>query len=263
MEITAILNTHGNVEITKDTVDSILHYMTDRVLVVVDEANWHLFEDQEFEFHLLKGFYHNFYKAPYRNVVLGIATAARYWPDSDWFCYLEYDCLVGSSKFKKELELAEYKRVWCLGNDYRQKQTANLSYLEKIMNLKFEEIFYLLGACQFYHKDFIRKAQEEDFFSKFLFHTNSFKDSYFPFYQDHDLSEHLLPTLAKHWGGNVSQFARYFEHSGEWVGNWRRYPIRYRPELYKEEEFLNASIMHPLKSYNHPIRAYHRARRER
>ncbi len=261
MEITAIVNTHGNVKITKDTIDSILHYMTDQVRLVVDEAAWPQFEEEKFECHVLKALYHNFYKAPYKNVILGIATAVQNWPKSNWYCYLEFDCLIGSSKFKKDLKMAEYNNIWCLGNDLRTKQTANLSFAERIVKAKFKEVFYLLGACLFMHNNFMKKALEHDFFSRFLHYTNDFKDSYFPFYTDHDVVEHLLPTLAKHWGGEITQFAKWNDKTGGWHGNYQHYPIRFRPDLYTEDEFVNAWIMHPLKEYNSEIREYHRRKR--
>lgn len=262
MKITAILNTHGVPDVTLDTVDSIRHYMTDRILVVVDGVAWDTFTGINLPAYKLRGFNHNWYKSPYRNIFLGLLTAATHWQDTDWFCYIEYDCLIGSSAFKKDLEEAERDNIWCIGNDYRDKQTVNLTFLEKIAQGKFEEVVYLLGACIFYHKDFIKIALEKEFFQRFLFYTNPFQKGFFPLYDAWDLTEHALPTIVKHFGGKIRQFATYNQMTGMWAGNYRRYPIRFRPELtYEEQHFLQASIMHPLKSLDHPIRKYHRAKR--
>jgi hypothetical protein len=262
MKITAILNTHGVPDITLDTVDSIRCHMTDRILVVVDGAAWDTFTGIDLPAYKLKGFNHNWYKSPYRNIFLGLLTAATHWSDSDWFCYIEYDCLVGSSLFKKDLEEAEKNGVWCVGNDYRDKQTVDLSLLERIVQGKFEEVVYLLGACIFYHKDFMKVALEKEFFQRFLFYTNNFQKGFFPFYDAWDLTEHAMPTIVKHFGGKIKQLATYNQMTGMWAGNYRRYPIRFRPELtYEEQHFLQASIMHPVKTLDHPIRKYHRAKR--
>ncbi len=262
MKITAILNTHGVPEITLDTVDSIRYYMTDNILVVVDGVAYDKFTGVNLPAYKLKGFNHNWYKSPYRNIVLGLYTAATNWPDSDWYCYIEYDCLVGSPLFKKDLEEAEKDGVWCLGSDYRDKQTVDLSLLEKIVQGKFEEVVYLLGACIFYHKNFIKVALEKEFFQRFLFYTNPFQKGFFPLYDAWDLTEHALPTIVNHFGGKIRQFSSYNQNTGMWAGNFRKYPIRFRPELtYEEQHFLQASIMHPLKSVDHPIRKYHRAKR--
>jgi hypothetical protein len=175
---------------------------------------------------------------------------------------MEYDCLLGSSAFKKDLQKAEEEGYWCLGNDFRRNEAQNLVLLEKIVRGKFEEIVYLLGACIFYHKDFLKKAMEEDFFERFLFYTNDFKRGFFPFYTAWDLTEHALPTIVSYFGGKIKQLASYNQANNMWVGNFRRYPIRYRPEIeYNPDLFLQASILHPLKKISSPVRIYHREKR--
>jgi hypothetical protein len=247
MKITAILNTHGVPKITLDTLDSIRYHMTDQILVVIDGVAWNTYTAIDLPAYKLKGFNHDWYKSPYRNIFLGLYTAAKNWPDSDWFCYIEYDCLVGSPNFKKDLIEAANEGIWCFGNDYQGK---------------FEEVVYLLGACIFYHKDFMKVMLEKEMFQRFLFYTNSFQRGFFPLYDAWDLTEHALPTMVKHFGGKIKQFAAYNQHTGVWAGNYRKYPVRFRPELtYEEQYFLQASIMHPIKNVDDPIRKYHRAKR--
>lgn len=268
MEITAIVHTHGNPELTWDTVDSVKHYMTDQVVVLVDEAGWNQFDLTQAPANMLKGFYHGYHKAPYRNIIMGLLAAAQNWPNSDWYAYLEFDALVGSSAFKTDLEWAAKQNCWLIGNDYRDKQTVQFPLVEMMLKTKFEEIVYLLGAVLFYHKNFIKKCMEENFFERFLYYTNDFKNGFFPGYVGPaawDLVEHMMPTLAKHWGGEVRQFAKWSQSARTWSGgNYRRYPIRWQPDLFLvEHEYLQASIMHPLKTFDHPIRQFHRNKRMR
>jgi hypothetical protein len=266
MKITTILSTHGIPEITADTLDSIRCYMTDEVMLLIDGFGYDKFDNVALPAYKLKGFNHGFWKSPYRNIVLGLYAASQQFKDSDWYCYMEYDCLVGSSIFKKDLEEAEKEGIWLLGNDLRFNQEkekgVDLRMLEKIVGGQVEEIIYFLGACLFYHKDFIKVALEKEFFQRFLYYTNDFRKDFFPFYTAWDLTEHALPTVVKHFGGKVKQLACYNKNVGKWTGNYRRYPIRFRPELpYEEEYFLQSSIMHPIKELDHPIRKYHRAKR--
>ena len=267
MEITAIIHTHGKPEVTWDTVDSVKQYMTDQILVLVDEAGWDQFDLSKATTSMLKGFYHGYYKAPYRNIIMGLLAAAKNWPNSDWYAYVEFDALIGSSAFKNDLVLAEKQNVWVIGNDYRDKQTVQFPLVELMLKTKFKEIVYLLGSVLFYHKNFIKKCMEENFFERFLHYTNDFKNGFFPDYTGKaawDLIEHLMPTLAKHWGGEVQQFAKWSSKLGWISGNYRRYPIRWQPDLFfVEEEYLQASIMHPLKDIDHPVRKFHRDKRIR
>jgi hypothetical protein len=260
MKITAILSTHGLPEITMDTLDSIRHYMTDEVLLLVDGVGWDKFENLEVPAYKLKGFNHGWYKSPYRNIVLGLYAASQF--KSDWYCYIEYDCLVGSSAFKKDLEEAEKAGDWLVGCDLRRNQTVDLSFLELIVGEKFEEKIYFLGACLFYHRKFIEKAIEKRFFEKFLQYTNDFRRDFFPNFGEWDLTEFALPTVVKHYGGGVKELSAYNQKLAVWGGNYRRYPIRFRPELpYEKDYFLQASIMHPIKDVGHPIRKYHKTKR--
>jgi len=265
MKITAILHTHDHQDLTLDTLDSIKHYMTDDVLVVINESGWDKFDHSQIPAHVLKAFPHNVGRAPYRNAMLGLSMAAQKWPDSDWYCHLEYDCLIGSSFFKKDLEFADKENVWVIGNDYRDKQTVRFPLVELMLKTQFDEIVYLLGAILFYNSKFIKRCLEEDFFNKFLFYTNEFRGFFFPGYFGEgawDITEHMMPTLAKHWGGEVKQFAKWSQKYG-WMGaQWRKYPVRWQPELFNiEDEYLQASLMHPLKTYDHPIREFHRQKR--
>ena len=265
MKITAILNAY-DVPVTLDTLDSIRYYMTDQVLVLIDGVAWHSFDNVELPAHKLKGLNHGWFKAPYRNIMLSLLTAYRNFPTTDWYCYLEHDCLITSSKFKKDLIEAEKNNIWCLGADFRRNQELkiNLSYLERIIKDKFKECTYLLGACVFYHRNFIKLAVENEFFEKFLFYTNEFKGGFFPFYTAWDLTEHVLPTMVMYYGGEISQLAVYNEDFKKWTGNYRRYPIRYRPAIeYEPELFLQASIIHPSKLYTDPIRDFNRAKRQK
>ncbi len=264
MEIAALINTHGNPEVTIDTIESVKAYATDKIVLLVDGAAWDQYESLPgIQVPMLKGFYHNYYKAPYRNVALGLMLMVKHYPAADWYCYLEYDCLIGSSVFKKDLLQAEKDNIWCLGADYRDKQKVSLPLIEAMLKTKFEESFYLLGAVMFLHKKFIQKAIELDFFSRFLTYTNEFKNGFMPGYTAWDATEHMLPTLAKHWGGGVGQLSKWSQKVGMWSGNYRRYPIRWQPGLTEEDECVQASIMHPVKDMDHPIRAYHRKKRTR
>lgn len=261
MKITAIINTHGNPEVTHDTVESVKHYMTDDILMLVEGSAWDVFNTDDAQVALLKGFNHSYYKAPYRNVALSLLAASQHWPNADWFCYMEYDCLIGSKSFKDDLLVADKSNIWCIGNDFRDNQKEKMPLVEAMLQEKFDEIFYMLGACVFLNSRFMKRATELKFFERFLYYTNDFTNDFFPEYSGWDITEHLLPTLAKHWGGEVQQFARWSKPLNCWAdGNYEKYPIRWRPDL-EEQECISAAIMHPIKEFGHPVRVSQRLKR--
>jgi len=262
MKIATILNTHENSDVFHDTLDSICTWMSNDVLVLVDGVNWQQFAAEDLPVYKLEGLRHGCNKAPYRNVALGLKEASNLWPEADWYCYMEYDCLVGSSAIKNDLKLAEKEGIWCLGNDYR---ISNIKFqlLECMLKTKFRESHYLLGCCVFFKNTFIQKLLEINFFERFLYLTNEFSQGFFPQYESqggYDISEHLYPTLAVHYGGKIGQLANWSETHQKWTGQFEKYPLRFRPDL--EEDYQNACLMHPLKTYDNPIREYYRKRRQ-
>jgi len=271
MRLAAILNAHENTDLVLDTLDAVRTWVTDDILVVVDGAHWKKWgKDAKLPAHKLEGFIHNYYRGPYRNVTLGLKEAVNKWPDVDWYCYLEPDTLFASDSFKEDLAGAEKRGTWCVGND-PVSDDYNLSLLNSILDDDIKCTKYLLGCCVFYKAEFIHKLRDIGFFEKFLYLTNDFQEGFFPEYTGtsvtssggHDFTEHLYPTLAHHFGGKVDGLAGWSSNFNLWRGNFKKYPMRWRPDLEEHEDFPEASIMHPLKTADHPLRTIHRIRRRK
>lgn len=258
MEIATILNIYAKPDVVLDTLESITHYMTDKVLVVVDGGS-KVFDNVVLPVPRIRGLPQN-RPTPFRNVALGLGNLAEMHPDADWYCYIDYDCLVTSERFKANLKMAEERGVWMLGND-GHIDDKYMPLINSLVGANLDHCnYYLIGACQFFHRNFIKKLLEIDFFDRFLHLTNSLDDT-LPGYHGYDLSEHMYPTLCRYFGGNIGVFATWY--MGKWHGSHRVFPIRWRPEIDPAtENYPEASIMHPLKSYDHPIRAHHRERRQ-
>lgn len=259
--IATILGVHNNVECALDTIDSVRTFVGDKVLLVIDGSHWTQWESVAVQAHKMKGFPHGVAKSPYRNVALGLSQAWEMWgKEVEWVCYTEYDTLFTSSRFRSNLKMADQQGVWMLGND-GHVDDIQMPLVESLVKSKFRSIYYLLGCCQFFNRRFLEKLQEIDFFNKFLSLTNQFTSGRFPTYNGYDISEHLYPTLCRHFGGAVGVFATW-DHKGQWHGSYRYYPMRWKPDLDPEtENFPEASIMHPLKDHNHPIRVLQREKR--
>ena len=234
MNISLLLNTHQNSPVFQDTLDSVITYATKNVLVLVDGVAWNEFQNYDCPTSIMRGFRHGFHKSPYRNVALGLKMLYEKWPESDWFCYSEYDVLFASSKFKSNLKAAQEKEIWMMGSD-GHIDDKEMPLIEAMLGGKFRSYYYLLGCCQFFYKDFMKKLHDIDFFDRFLNLTNQFTEGFMPGYAAYDLSEHLYPSLCRQFGGNVGVFSSYDEH-GQWHGHYRSYPIRWSPQLDDETE---------------------------
>ena len=66
------------------------------------------------------------------------------------------------------------------------------------------------------------------------------------------MTEHALPTIVKHFGGGIKQLSAYDKELGVWTGNYREYPIRFRPEIEYNLDLSSASILHPIKNILSP-----------
>lgn len=259
MKIAAVLNVHSDLDCVNDTIDSIRAFVTKDILVVVDGAKWDEFKNAEIKAGKIQGFYHNKPKSPYRNVALGLKTVFETF-QADWYLYCEYDVLFASKRYQKNLEIAEKKNIWMLGHDGHVDGLA-MPLIQSIIGEKLNQCYYLLGCCLFFHKEFLEKLNDINFFEKFLTITNNFSDGFFPFYSGYDLSEHMYPTLCRHFGGNIGVFATYDE-DGKWHGAYEHFLCRWKPEITEEDPYKEASIIHPVKSKDHIIRKYHKEKRD-
>ena len=271
MKIAVILNAHGNTELVQDTLEAIHTWVGSKVVVLIDGATWNSWgRDANLSAYKLEGFYHNCPRSPYRNVTLGLMKAAEFWPDVDWYCYTEYDTLFVSDEFKNYLEEASKLGVWCIGNDARDEK-FQFPLVEQMLGKKLKQSKYLLGCCVFHKAEFLHKLQELNFFDRFLNLTNAFNQGFFPDYEKqggYDIAEHLYPTLAHHLGGKVAQFACWnpkFPGSseGHWTGSYDKFQMRWQPDLEFSQELIGASILHPIKDLDNPIRSYFKQHREK
>lgn len=260
-DIAVVLNAHENSPVFRDTLESVIHHWTDDVLVVADAKNWGQFGGLGVR--VLEGFYHGRPSAPHRNVCLGLMKAWETWGKSrGWYCYMEYDCLVGSQDSMSHLKDAAAAGIWMLGNDLRFEE-RRIPFLERFQRCKLN-IRYLLGCCLFFNVEFVSALASDDFFERYLSFTNFNMDA--PTLVDteggreevYDVSEFIYPTLAAHYGGRVAEIASW--EGSHWRGDGERYPMRFRPDL-EEFEFHRACVMHPLKSFDAPARSWHRSHR--
>lgn len=261
MELAVAINTHTRqTDCIRDTIDAISTYATNNILVLVDGCSWDHYKNLSLPAYKMEGFRHGCVKSPYKNVALAIKTIAEKWQNCDWYCYCEYDVLFASDRFKYNLEKAEAMGVWMLGNDGHVDE-QEIPLISSMLGNNLRNSYYLLGCCQFFHRKFIEKLNEIDFFNRFLNLTSGFSDGFFPNYNGYDLSEHMYPSLCRHFGGNIGVFATWDQK--KWHGAAEYFPIRWRPEIdIEKDSYKNASIIHPLKSFDNPIREYHRKKRE-
>jgi len=257
MKIATVLSAHTDPKLVSDTLDSILHYMTDDVLLSVDGISRE-FDDIEFPVYTMKGFKHGIPRSPYRNVALSLSSLFDIYPKHDWYCYMEYDCLVTSERFKANLKMADEKHVWMLGCD-GHIDDHRIPPMETILKQPVKKCYYLLGACQFFSGSFMRRLKEINFFEQFLELTNRYPEGEVPGYNGYDVSEHMYPSLARQFGGNIGVFSTWDAGERKWHGSHEVFPIRWQPEIdFETENFKDASIIHPLKTYTHPLREFHR-----
>ena len=257
MNLSLLLNVHENSPVVNDTIESILNYATKDILMLVDGVAWSQFESASYPVKTMCGFRHGCPKSPYRNMALGLKMLVETYPESDWFCYFEYDGLFASERFKESLVAADNMNVWMLGCD-GHIDDKEMPLVESMVGEKFKSYYYLLGCCLFFNRNFMQKLVEMQFFDRFLNLTNHFSEGYMPGYSGYDLSEHMYPSLCRHLGGNIGVFSSYDEH-GMWHGSYRNFPVRWKPQINPETEYFpESSIIHPLKEYDHPIRVSQR-----
>jgi hypothetical protein len=256
MDIAVAMIAHDFPDVLQDTLDSIKTWMTDKVHITVDASHWNSFKNF---FHPVElGFHHNYFRSPYKNVALSLKRTYEKFPDVDWICYCEYDCLVASNLFEKELKDAKKRGIWVLANDVRIRNHSLPPLFRKIFDKDIGPTYINLGCCVFYRNQFIEKLVETDFFNKFFELTKEFNQGYFPDFFEHALEENLFGTLASYYGGGVEELASW---AGSWRGLWQKYPMRAPEEIPLQDISVSTTIIHPLKRYDNPIREHYRKMR--
>lgn len=263
MDVAFVINTHTkHTDVIIEAIESILVYGSNKVLVLVDGTAWHYYKDLVLPVAKIEGFRHGCCKAPYRNVALALKMVVETWPEQMWYCYCEYDVLFASERFKHNLKMADDMGIWMLGNDGRVDE-QNMPLVQALLGEKLKSSYYLLGCCQFFHRNFMEKLNDINFFDRFLTLTSGFSEGRFPLYTGYDLSEHMYPSLCRHFGGNVGVFATWDGSQKKWHGASEYFPMRWNPNIDSENDpYKEASIIHPLKSFDDPIRVYHREKRQ-
>ena len=252
MSLAVVIGAHENSEVLNDTIQSVRRYLTEDVLVVVDGFGFGSFPSGE---GIVRGFPHGRISAPFRNVALGLKTVRERFK-ADWYCYMEYDCLVGGG-IEEHLKSAEEKNWLIFGNDYR-RSSLKIPFLN---NFAKEELnlHYLLGCCMFFNSYFMEMLERDDFFERFLTYTNFYNHSvrFTDGMEVYDVSEFLYPSFAVRYGGVVGQLAVWADG---WKGN-TLFPMRFRPDLTIKDPYENSCIMHPVKTFGSPLREFHRRKR--
>lgn len=283
MKIASVVLTHGHPELTADTVDAIETWVGNRTLVLVDHAGWSHFQNTRLGSAKIEpGFRHAFNRNVYRNSALGLKRAYQYWPDSDWFLYTEYDCLFLSDAFKAELAYADSRNAWCVGVDLRRFDFT-MPLLEQLLDRgHIRYSYYFLGCLLFLSRRFLATLVECGFLDRLLDTTRDFRKSFFPGYRRWSFEEELWATAAVQLGGSLYELAcwkcedrqwhaPYLDDpcvsyaSGEhplWRGRFPVYSIRYQPDVTEQDIAAEASIAHPVKELQSPIRLAQRLRRE-
>ncbi len=258
MQIATIMNVHNNPALVRDSLDAIEKYVGNKNVILVDGLGVHDFRGLDWDVSFVRGFNHGSSRAPYRNVALGLSMVVEKYPDVDWYVYCESDVLFTSKRYQTNLEMAAERNVWMLGNDGRVHYEP-MELIAAMFKTTFSNGYYLLGCCQFFHRQFIQKLQEKDFFNRFLHLTGSFDGKTFPKFNGWDISEHMYPTLCRHLGGNIGVFASYDSEKNQWHGAYEYFPMRWTPEINADTEFFkDASVIHPMKELDHPLRTYYR-----
>ena len=263
MRIATILSAHENSPVYRDTLASVRRYFSDDLVVLVDGFGWNQFVSEDVD--KIEGFRHGKPSAPFRNVALGLIGAWERWGGkADWYCYMEYDCLVGSDETKIHLGMADQRDYWMLGNDLRI-MGHSMPMLNRIEGSEIK-LHYLLGCCHFFSSEFMRLLSDKDIPRRILENTNFFTSDFFlegdkgRRQKVYDPSEFIYPSLAVHHGGLIEQLACGRE-DGSWEGNYNHYPMRFRPDLSEKDPYRQACVMHPLKDAESPLRKCHRLKR--
>lgn len=242
MEIASALYTHNDDELCLDTLDSIKMWMTEKVMVVVDEANAHNYKGKIKDTIVKKGLHHGSSRSTHKNMSFSIEQLYYEWQDVEWYCFMEPDVLILDGGFKKDLQGG-----WIRGTNHRHGPDWELPLLDKIVGRNVPISCYFLGCIMFLHNQFVKKLVEVNFFKRLMEFTKHYESHVFPDFNGYSFQEEMFPSIAN----------AFMENSDvPLVGH--RYFCRWPVEVQPDELPPGVSIVHPIKDYNNPIRNHAR-----
>lgn len=256
MEIATLINAHTNPEMLRDTIDAVRLWVTRKILVVIDQANWSEFENfQHPDVIITCGYYHKCRKSPYKNFALGMNKLYETWPDVDWYNYIEFDVLYLNSEFKVDLEaLQNEDNVALAGFQHYKKRNSKDHWLTEEILGGDVECHKMLGAVQFWSNGCMSRLCNLDFFNQVIERTSHLTGHDFPDFHDYAVEEIIFPSAASKFGEirNI--------HST--ISSQNRYLVRFTPEIKPDEVLPSNSILHPIKFYDNPIHKHYRNSRK-
>ena len=258
MKIASVLNVHTNPELVKDTIDAQRAWLTDRTLLVVDGASWDKFKSFEHrDVVVVRGVNHAARKSPYKNMGIGLLDAYRRWPDSDWFCYSEYDTLFVSDKIKEDLDKASKTTASFLGFNPRHKLGSQDHWLvQNLLSRRYGQpmCWKSIGCLMFYSGFCIQHFVESDFISRMLDKTSAYQGEHFPHFTDYAVEEILFPSAASLFGDIKSITS--FESPKS------RYVIKFGHDVDFSDVSDATSVIHPAKNPRSQVRRHFRRARK-
>ena len=244
MIISTVVQAHKNPSFVNENIRMVKKNVGKNVICVIDSANWGEFKDEQMECETLCGYYHNDRRNPYKNFANGLSQLYRRFPDSEWFCNSEFDVFFKNDSFKEDLNrFRKEHNAGLVGFNMRIKP-FDCPFINAMLKIKFDVGYYMIGCCMFFHRSYMERLIEVNFFERFLNYTSSFTSSNIPC-EEYDISEHLYPSLAANIGIPIASF----ENAESSVFGKRKYFVRFKPEVTKDVVYNDAySIIHPYKN---------------
>lgn len=244
MIISTVVQAHKNPSFVNQNIKMVKKNVGQNVICMIDSANWKEFENEKMECETLCGYYHNDKRNPYKNFAHGMNQLYKRFPESEWFCNSEFDVFFKNDNFKEDLERFRKEHNAGLVGFNLRIAPFDCPFINSLFKRKFDVGYYLIGCCMFFHKSYMNKLINVNFFERFLNYTAPFTSSYLPC-EEYDISEHLYPSLA----ASLNEPVMSFENAESSVFGKGKYFVRFKPEVTKEVvDDDKYSIIHPYKN---------------
>jgi len=256
MEIATIVAVHNNPEMAKDTLDSVNAFVGDKTMLIVDAKGWDEYKNFKFGNTIVqKGIFHGVNRSPYKNFCIAFIKSYETWPYADWYLWIEFDVLIISDTFKKDLENAKNHKWSAVGFNHAHHDNSNDHWLVKQILKRDVECHKLLGAVTCYSNHTVKSLYELKFYHNVLKLTSHLQGADMPNFTEYAVEEIIFPSAASVFGP-----VKNFEGDKH---DLVKYPVRFHTEIKPEECTSLASIIHPIKDPNNFVRQHYARQRKK